>query len=317
MRLAYFILGTILPLSAFFLPLFRPIQPTGQIAVFFIASVASGLLPTIESIRPNSRFRIMDPLILWLIYSTTVVLILLANPENIALNLPDQIRVDALEYKKIFWQDAIPFALGIHLFVDLVVSFGLGIGIRRRRFIIRKAAAHENMAQRLQEVRERCGKPTGFSEFFYKKLMSKAIVFMGERFDILHYAISAFTLSQNNAIYFFDFLDAQEDQSHWPRTITAEQFLHNLWQTSVFQGKSLYYIQRPGEIDFASCIHENDEAKPVEEEKAAEIIAELNVRYPLLETSIPSAREIPNALEKDCRVIELFPSPGARDQGQL
>ncbi|MBI40739.1 MAG: hypothetical protein CMF59_14165 [Leptospiraceae bacterium] len=317
MRLAYFILGTLLPFSAFILPLFRPVAPTGQVALFFVTSVLAGLLPAIESVRPNSRFRIFDPSILWLLYAGLVLIIFLIGPEHLVTVLQENTIINALEYRQVYWQNAIPYALGVHAFVGLIVTFGLALGIRRRRFIIRKAAAHENMALRLQEVREKCGKPTAFSEFFYKKLMSKAIVFLGERFDIIHYSISAFTLSRNNAIYFFDFLDAEEDQSHWPRSISAEQYLHNLWQTPVFQGKSLFYIQRPGEVNFAAIMSRNDEATPVEDSAAAEIIGDLNARYPLLETSIPSAREIPNALEKDCRVLELFPSPGNRDHGQI
>ncbi|HBS03957.1 MAG TPA: hypothetical protein DEA96_03255 [Leptospiraceae bacterium] len=316
-RPAYFILGTILPFSAFFLPLFRPLTSTGQIALFFVTSVLAGLIPAVESVRPNSRFRILDPIALWLIFTGLVLMLFFAGPENLAAAVQSNIRIDSMEYSRVFWKDAIPYALSVHGFVDLIVTFGLALGVRRRRFIIRKAAAHENMAFRLQEVREKAGKPTGFSEFFYKKLMSKTIVFLGERFDIIHYSISAFTLSQRNAVFFFDFLDAEEDQSHWPRSISAEQFLHNLWQTSVFQGKSLYYIQRPGEMDFATIMSKNDEAHPVSDSEAAEIIGDLNVRYPLLETSIPSAKEIPNALEKDCRVLELFPSPGNRDHGQV
>jgi len=315
-RLAYFILGVLLPLSAFMLPLIRPISPTGQIALFFVTSVLAGLIPAVESIRKQSHFRITDPFALLAIFAGVITIIYFVEPATLASAMEGMIQIDILEFRKIYWLQAIPYALGIHAFVDLVVTIGLGIGVRRRRFIIRKAAAHENMALRLSEVREKAGKPSGYSEFFYKKLMGKAIVFVGERFDIIHYAISAFTLSQNNAVYFFDFLDAEEDQSHWPRTITAEQFLHSLWQTPVFQGKKLYYIQRNGETDFTALMN-SDEIQPLEKSQAQDIVEQLNARYPLLETSIPSAKEIPNALERNARVLELFPSPAIRDHGQI
>ncbi|MCB1170960.1 MAG: hypothetical protein KDK25_11515 [Leptospiraceae bacterium] len=315
-RSLYFLLGLILPVAVFILPLFRPITPGGQVALFFVASVLAGLVPAIGSRNPGHRYRIIDPTILFVSYALLIGIIYLLEPSSILRALEGMVRIDILEYRKIFWIDAIPYALAMRGFVGIIETTGLAIGLKRRRFIIRKAAAHENMAVILQEVREKAGKPTHLSEFFYKKLMSRCLVFLGERFDIVHYAISAFTLSQNNAVYFFDFLDAEEDQSMWPRQISPEQFLHNLWQTDVFRGKSLYYVQRPGEMDFATRMDASDETRALAPDEAADIVGQLNARYPLLEVSIPSAREIPRTLQEDCRVLELLPAPG-RDHGSL
>ncbi|MCB1137371.1 MAG: hypothetical protein KDK23_01395 [Leptospiraceae bacterium] len=316
-RSLYFLLGLLLPLAVFALPLFRPITPGGQVALFFVASVLAGLVPAIGSRNPGHRFRVIDPAILFAMYALVIGVVYLLEPTTILMALEGVVRIDILEYRKIFWIEAIPYALAMRGIVGMIETTGLAIGMKRRRFIIRKAAAHENMAAILQEVREKAGKPSHLSEFFYKKLMSRCLVFLGERFDIVHYSISAFTLSQNNAVYFFDFLDAEEDQSVWPRKISAEQFLHNLWQTEVFRGKSLYYVQRPGEMDFAARMDASDETRALSPDEAADIVGQLNARYPLLEVSIPSVRDIPQTLQDDCRVLELLPAPGNRDHGSI
>lgn len=314
-RQLYFISGLVLPLAAFAVPLIRPISPTAQLALFFVASVLSGLVPAIGS-RPANGFRIPDPLFLFLGFCALLGGLYLAEPFILNL-LGENLSMDPKEFRNVYWLQAIPFCLGILFLVHGIVAVGLVIGVKRGRFIIRKAAAHENMALRLQEVRERTDRPSGLSDFFYKKLMSRCLVFLGERYDLIHYAISALTLSHRDAVFFFDFLDAREDQSRWPRVITAEQFLHNLWQTDVFRGKNLFYIQRPSEPDFPSFMAEEDESRPLADSAASEILGELNARYPLLEVSIPSAREIPTTFESDCKILELLPAPEHRDHGQI
>ncbi|MCB1304582.1 MAG: hypothetical protein KDK37_09900 [Leptospiraceae bacterium] len=309
MRAFYCIVGIGAHLTVFALPLFLPIDATAQVSLFFSASVLSSLIPAIDARRPRTSFRLTDPILLWFILCLCIGLLYILEPATILHPLDSMLRIDIVEYRRIFWIDAIPYSIAFQAVTSFIVLAGLAIGIKRRRFIIRKSASHEDMAGKLQPIREELEKPSLFSEYFYKRLMQRSLVFLGERSDVLHYCISALTLTGRNAIYFFDFLDAEQDQTRWARFISPAQFLHSLWQTPVFQGKNLYYIQRGGESPFANQLI-GDEAQLLGREEGWEMLQELNARYPLVEGPLLSSSDIPDIFSQEDQVLEIFPSAG-------